>query len=138
MESNPALQSGKMLSARIPVTGALILGPCLKPSQAAKFQCLITTESGRPLEWRQALAPVSLGGAWIPAISDAPNHGEGCSLWRTIQASAPRKYYLTPHLCTKFLELAAKSGTRFPLPVETVLIMQGGDMQTSTASGTEK
>jgi hypothetical protein len=126
-----------MSPAPIPVTGALILGPSLKPSQTAKFQCL-TTANGRPLGWRQALAPVSLGGAWIPSISEAPNHAEGCSLWRIIEASAPRKYYLTPYLCTKYLKMAEKAGTRFPLPVETMLIMQGGDMLTSTVSTTGK
>ncbi len=137
MEHTPPSQFGKTSMAHIPVTGVLILGPSLKPSQTAKFQCL-TTANGRPLGWRQALAPVSLGGAWIPAISEAPNRGEGCSLWRIIEASVPRRFYLTPHLCTKFLRLAEKAGCHFPLPVETVLIMQGGDMLTSTASTTGK
>lgn len=127
MEHTPPLQFGKTSMAHIPVTGVLILGPSLKPSQTAKFQCL-TTVNGRPLGWRQALAPVSLGGAWIPAISEAPNRGEGCSLWRIIAERAQRKYYLTPRLCTKYLALARKAGTRFPEKVEAVLLKQGGRM----------
>ena len=64
-----------------------------------------------------------------PNISEAPNQGEGCLLWRIIEDSAPEKYYLTPYLCTKYLRMAKKAGCRFPEPVEAVLLKQGGRMQ---------
>ncbi len=98
---------------------------CLKPSQAARFQCLLR-ENGRPPAWYPALALVSRGGCLIPAISEAPSQGEEYSLWRTIADSAPRKYYLTPRLCGKYLALAKKAGCRFPEKVEAVLVKQGG------------
>ena len=128
------LPSGKMSPVPIHQAGGMTLERCSKPSQAAKFLYLIR-ENGRPPEWFPAIAVTSPGGLWIPNISEAPNQGEGCSLWRIIEERAPRKYYLTPHLCTKFLRLARKAGARaeaacrYPEPVEKVLLKQGGRMQ---------
>jgi len=116
-----------MCKAHFPQTAGVILGPSLKPSQTARFLCL-TAENGRPPEWSPAFAPVSLGGSWIPNISEAPNQGEGYSLWQIIEDSAPEKYYLTPYLCTKYLRMAKEAGCHFPAPVEVVLLKQGGRM----------
>lgn len=128
MTDTPPLPYGKTCRAPFHPTAGVILGPSLKPSQTARFLCL-TAENGRPPVWSPALAPVSLGGSWIPNISEAPNQGEGCSLWRIIEDNAPEKYYLTPYLCTKYLRMAKKAGCRFPEPVEAVLLKQGGRMQ---------
>lgn len=127
MDNIPSSPSGKMSPGHTVRQWERILGPCLKPTQAAKFQCLLMG-SGQTPEWYRTDAPASLGGSWIPSISDAPNQGEGCSLWRIIEPNAPRKSFLTPFLCTKYLAMAKKAGCRFPEPVEAVLRKQGGIM----------
>lgn len=128
MADTPPLQFGRTCKARFHPTEGVILGPSLKPSQTARFLCLLA-ENGRPPEWFPAYAPISLGGSWIPNISEAPNQGEGCSLWQIIEDSAPEKYYLTPYLCTKYLRMAKEAGCRFPATVEAVLLKQGGRMR---------
>ncbi len=127
MEQNPPLPFGKMSLARYRRGIVTTSEMCSKPSRAGRFLCL-TAENGRPPAWCGPEALKSLGGSWIPAISEAPNRGEGCSLWRIIAANAQRKYYLTPRLCTKYLALVRRAGTRFPEKVEAVLLKQGGRM----------
>ncbi len=127
MEQNLPSPFGKMSLARYRRGIAATSETYSKHSQAGRFLCL-TVESGRLPAWCGLEALKSLGGSWIPAISEAPNRGEGCSLWRIIAERAQRKYYLTPRLCTKYLALARKAGTRFPEKVEAVLLKQGGRM----------
>lgn len=114
------------------ITGWILL-PYSRPLPAAKFQCLIL-ENGQAPEWYAGRVLKSLGGCWTASISESPNGGEEFFLWRILQENAPRKYYLTPHILTKLLNMAMKADCRFPRRIEVMLVKQGGILPRYTPS----
>lgn len=120
--------SGKTSRERFLQMTGWILQPCSTHSQVSRFQCLIA-DCGRTPEWCEGDGLIPLGGSWTPSIGENPpfrSVGGGCSSWRILQADAPRKYYLSPAVCSRFLRLAAKAGCPPPPEIGYLLLKQGG------------
>ena len=105
-----------------PMDGVTIK-PCLRRSQAPKFQCLNLDDGPTP-EWREAEALISLGACTTPNISEQHSGGGACFLSQILEADAPAKYSLSPKACAGILRRAERRGKELPPLLKAALIQQ--------------
>ena len=109
------------------------LEPCYSRFQRPKFQFLILKLGQTPV-WCEGVQLTSAGGFWMPSIGEnPPSHSaeNASSSWQILQANVPRKYYLSPAVCSRILRLAQITGCPPPEPVEHLLLKQGGKYPSS-------
>ena len=105
-----------------------ILEPSCPRSQTPKFQCLIRDDGQMP-EWCEGMALTSPGSFWTPNIGQGPgwpDDNESLS-WSILEADVPRRYYLSPAQCSRFLKLAVRAGCPPPAEIEALFLKQGGE-----------
>ena len=116
---------GRMSPEHSAVTKALILEPCLKKSERAKFQCLKMADGQTP-EWLNATSVKLRGASSTLNIGESPNADVESSLSRILESTeeVPVKYYLSPTACEGILRRARERGKELPEELKEALERQ--------------
>ncbi len=128
MENTPRLSCLKTSSGSCPGSPAeampgVIIEPCLKRSQRARFQCL-DLDAGPAPEWCEGVDLISLGSSKTPVnITESHSEGGACLLSSILQAQAsvPQKYSLSPKACQGILRRAQARGKELPPMLKAAL-----------------
>ena len=123
MENTRNLPFLKMSPALCHPMDGVTIQPCLRRSQAPKFQCLNLDDGPTP-EWREAEALISLGASTMPSTLGLPSGGGACFLSQILEADAPAKYSLSPKACAGILRRAERRGKELPPLLKAALIQQ--------------
>jgi len=100
----------------------VIIRPCSKRSQRAKFQCL-DLDAGQAPEWSEAEDLISLGSLKTPNITERHSEEGGCLLSSILQdqVDVPEKYSLSPRACQGILRRANARGKELPSMLKAAL-----------------
>ena len=123
MGDTRGLHYGRMSPAHFHPPEGVILKPCLRRSQRAKFQCL-APGSGRMPGWCEAEELNLLGACTIPNISGRHSGAGACSLSGILEEDVPGKYFLSPKACAGILKRAELLGRALPPLLEETLKRQ--------------
>lgn len=123
MENTLNLRCGKMFPELFRPQEDVILRPCWKRSQKAKFQCLVL-DGGQTPVWYEAAELISLGACTTPNISEQHSGAGACFLSQILQEEAPEKYSLSPKACMGILRRAERRGKDLPPLLKAALERQ--------------
>ena len=125
MENTHNSQSSRTSPALCRPMDGVTIKPCLRRSQAPKFQCLNLDDGPTP-EWCEGEALISLGASTTVNISERHSGAGVCLLSAILEENAPEKYSLSPKACAGILRRAERRGKDLPPLLKAALMQQAG------------
>ena len=142
MAKNQDLSSGKMSRGPSPQTKDRISRRCLKQSSVLKNRpprCLRLKKENGPMQttmWetdgQSAIESLTRNGGVFP------NEEQESFLSQILQASVPRKYYLSPKACRGILRRASARGKELPEILQKALERQAAQDLTDTTEASQE